>query len=192
MTEDDFSLESYERSDSFWDEFCMLLLPWENKLRIQFEKQQKLPRVPQGHNLPEDATYLLLKGEHREGFKGLRLQEEEKIYQVSVHWNQEGCRGGKKTNSPLIYNFFFSSSSFSKDRTTWMETRVKDRLKRRAIVLVWIEKFCSYKPINVKRLLHWRRLKSWKGCCVLQLNSFFFIPLFLRLWKIFINRQKSN
>lgn len=54
----------------------MLLLPWENKLRIPFEKQQKLPRVPQGRNLPEDATYLLLKGEHREGFKGLRLQEE--------------------------------------------------------------------------------------------------------------------
>lgn len=87
-----------------------------------------------------------------------------------------GTQRKKKTNSPLIYNFFFSSGNFSKDRTTWMETRVKDRLKRRAIVLVSFEKFCSYKPINVKQLLYWRRLKSRKGCCVLQLNSFFFHP----------------
>lgn len=82
----------------------------------------------------------------------------------------------KKKTSPLIYNFLFSSVNFSKDRTTWMETRVKDRLKRRVIVLVSFEKFCSYKPINVKQLLYWRRLKSRKGCCVLQLNSFFFHP----------------
>lgn len=57
----------------------MLLLPWENKLRIQFEKRQKLPRVPQGRNLPEDATYLPLKGERSQGFKGLRLEEKKTI-----------------------------------------------------------------------------------------------------------------
>lgn len=159
---------------------------------FEFEKQQKLPRVPQGRNLPEDATYLLLKGERREGFKELRLEGKKKK-SSECPLKSRGTQRKKKQNSPLIYNFFFSSGNISKDRTTWMETRVKDRLKRRAIVLVSFEKFCWYKPINVKRLLYWRRLKSRKGCCVLQLNScFFFIPLILRLWKIFINRQKFN
>lgn len=117
MTQGDSSLKFWERSASFWKEFCMLLLLllWENELRLQFEKQQKLPRVPQGRDLPEDATYLLLKGEHGEGSKGLRLEKRKKKnnYQVSVRWNQEGHRGRNKTLLWFIY-FFSPAAVFQK------------------------------------------------------------------------------
>lgn len=153
-TEDDFlSLESYERSVSFWDEFCMLLLPWENKFRIQFEKQQKLPRVPQGRNLPEDATYLLLKGEHREGFKGRRLQEEKKyIKWVSTEIKRD-AEGGKKQTLLWFIIFFSAAAVFQKiEQPEWkQESRI-----------VW----------SAARLF-WCQLRNFVHTNQLMLNGFF-------------------